>query len=141
MAPTREMNQLPVERPLSAHFMMSSCSEKAYIPTPFNTPQTVVIGRQASSAREGENPTIRRATRVFRSDNLSEKEKVHLRGGGPKKRRGGAASGTRKKSKADKKYEDVDQLLSDMKSPIFQQDADIKVNIFNLLLPAFTNIH
>ncbi|KAF7897747.1 uncharacterized protein EAF01_008713 [Botrytis porri] len=131
LAPTREMNQLPVERPLSAHFMISSCSDRAYVPTPFNTPRTA--SRRDShphlahdhSPRGEEKPAIRRvAPRVFSGD-LGEKDKVYLRGGGPKKRRGGAAGNARKKSKPDK-YADVDHLLSDFKSPIFQEDANVK---------------
>ncbi|KAI9641355.1 hypothetical protein NHQ30_010157 [Ciborinia camelliae] len=134
LAPTREMNQLPVERPLSAHFMISSCSERAYIPTPFNTPRTATRREshlpEASSARGNEKPALKKVAPRLRGGGLSEKEKVYLRGGGPKKRRGGIACGARKKPKSDK-YADVGQLLSDFKSPIFQEDANIKVrNIF-----------
>ncbi|TGO24767.1 hypothetical protein BPAE_0095g00230 [Botrytis paeoniae] len=131
LAPTREMNQLPAERPLSAHFMISSCSERAYVPTPFNTPRTA-SGREShphlaqdSSPRGEEKPAIGRVAPRLLSDDLGEKEKVYLRGGGPKKRRGGAAGNARKKPKPDK-YADVDHLLSDFKSPIFQEDANIK---------------
>ncbi|TGO53020.1 hypothetical protein BCON_0131g00190 [Botryotinia convoluta] len=131
LAPTREMNQLPAERPLSAHFMISSCSDRAYVPTPFNTPRTA-SGRdshphlaQDSSPRGEEKPTIRRVAPRLLSDDLGEKEKVYLRGGGPKKRRGGTAGNARKKPKPDK-YADVDHLISDFKSPIFQEDANIK---------------
>ncbi|TGO69021.1 hypothetical protein BOTNAR_0016g00160 [Botryotinia narcissicola] len=131
LAPTREMNQLPAERPLSDHFMISSCSDRAYVPTPFNTPRTA-SGREShphlardSSPRGEEKSTIRRgAPRIFSGD-LGEKERVHLRGGGPKKRRGAAAGNARKKPKPDK-YADVDHLLSDFKSPIFQEDTNIK---------------
>ncbi|PQE09496.1 asx domain-containing protein [Rutstroemia sp. NJR-2017a BVV2] len=52
-------------------------------------------------------------------------EKVHLSGGGPKRRRGGAVGGARKKGKADM-FDDVDALLSDIKSPIFKETANIK---------------
>ncbi|KAF7944189.1 hypothetical protein EAE96_010591 [Botrytis aclada] len=130
LAPTREVNQLPAERPLSAHFMISSCSDRAYVPTPFNTPRNA-SGReshphlQSSSPRGEEKPTIRRPAPLILGGGLVEEEKVHLRGGGPKKRRGGVAGNARKKPKSDK-YADVDQLMSDFKSPIFQEDANIK---------------
>ncbi|THV50542.1 hypothetical protein BGAL_0146g00180 [Botrytis galanthina] len=131
LAPTSEMNQLPAGRPLSDHFMISSCSDRAYVPTPFNTPRTA-SGREShphlaqdSSLRGEEKSTIRRVAPRILSVDLGEKKKVHLRGGGPKKRRGAAAGNARKKPKPDK-YADVDHLLSDFKSPIFQEDANIK---------------
>ncbi|ATZ58447.1 hypothetical protein BCIN_16g02240 [Botrytis cinerea B05.10] len=132
LAPTREMSQFPGERPLSAHFMISSCSDKAYVPTPFNTPRTASRREshphlaQASSPRREEKPTLRGAApRLRGGGGVGENEKVYLRGGGPKKRRGAAAGNGRKKPKPDK-YADVDHLLSDFKSPIFQEDANIK---------------
>ncbi|KAA8563882.1 hypothetical protein EYC84_011896 [Monilinia fructicola] len=128
----REKKQFPGERPLSSHFMMSSCSNKAYIPTPFNTPHTGTEPEshlpEASSARGAPKPVLKKVAPSLCGGNPSEKDKVHLRGGGPKKRRGAAAVGSRKKAKQDK-YSDVDQLLSDFKSPIFQEDANIKAVI------------
>ncbi|KAF7865943.1 hypothetical protein EAF04_006107 [Stromatinia cepivora] len=127
LAPTRERDQLPVEKPLSTHFMISSCSDRAYVPTPFNTPRTATRREshlpKASFTTGEENPTIKKVAPHLRGGSLAEK--VYLRGGGPKRRRGGAAGGARKKSKSDK-YADVDQLLSDFKSPIFKEDAKIK---------------
>ncbi|TEY84143.1 hypothetical protein BOTCAL_0020g00180 [Botryotinia calthae] len=131
LAPTREMNQFPAERPLSAHFMISSCSDRAYVPTPFNTPRTASRREshphlaQASSPRRQEKPTFRGVAPRLRGDGLGENEKVYPRGGGPKKRCGGAAGNARKKPKPDK-YADVGHLLSDFKSPIYQEDANIK---------------
>lgn len=141
------MNQLPAGRLLSDHFMISSCSDRAYVPTPFNTPRTV-SGReshphlaQGSSLRGEEKTTIRRVAPRILSGDLGEKKRVHLRGGGPKKRRGAAAGNARKKPKPDK-YADVDHLLSDFKSPIFQEDANIKVtNDFRLFLPHLTDFY
>ncbi|ESZ92971.1 hypothetical protein SBOR_6637 [Sclerotinia borealis F-4128] len=127
---TREINQLPVERPLSGHFMISSCSDRAYIPTPFNTPRTVTVREshlpKASSSRGNEKPALKKVATRLPGDGSSEKP--YLRGGGPKKRLGGAAGGARKKPKPDK-YADIDQLLSDFKSPIFQANANIKAVI------------
>lgn len=140
----QEKKQFPGERPLSSHFMMSSCSNKAYIPTPFNTPHTGTEPEshlpEASSARGAPKPVLKKVAPSLCGGNPSEKDKVHLRGGGPKKRRGAAAVGSRKKAKQDK-YSDVDQLLSDFKSPIFQEDANIKVSKINLCFTAITDIH
>ncbi|KAB8291602.1 hypothetical protein EYC80_006402 [Monilinia laxa] len=128
----RGKKQFPGERPLSSHFMMSSCSNKAYISTPFNTPRTRNGSEshlpEASSTRGASKPVLKKVVPSLRGGGLSEKDKVYLRGGGSKKRRGGAAGGTRKKAKQDK-YSDVDQLLSDFKSPIFQEHANIKAVI------------
>lgn len=127
LAPTREREQLPVERPLSPHFMISSCSNRADVPTPFNTPRTDT--RQdshilkASSNKGEEKLALKEVTPHLHGDRLADK--AHLRGGGPKRRRGGAAGRSRKKSKSDQ-YADVDQLLSDSKSPIFKGNANIK---------------
>lgn len=130
---------------------MSSCSEKLFVPTPFNTPQAVIRRESrvsgATATVNGEVAKLRTATprmfggQVSESDEAhlrgggmddsvhlrrGESAKVYLRGGGPKKRRGGTISGGRKKAKIDK-YADVDVLMSDFKSPIFQEDVNIKV--------------
>ncbi|CAD6445015.1 eec09304-bc5d-48c9-9b00-ced93689fa13 [Sclerotinia trifoliorum] len=127
LSPTRERDQFPVERPLSTQFINSSCSSRAYVPMPFNTPRTAL--RQdsnlpkASSNKGEEKLTFKKVAPHLHGDGLAGK--AHLRGGGIKRRRGGAAGRSFKKSKSDK-FADVDQLLSDSKSPIFKGDANIK---------------
>ncbi|RAL63596.1 hypothetical protein DID88_003640 [Monilinia fructigena] len=106
----RRKKQFPGERPLSG------TGSESYLP-------------EASSARGTPKPVLKKAAPNLRGG-LSENNKVYFCGGGPKKRRGGVAGGTRKKTKQDK-YSDVDQLLSDSKSPIFQEHANIKAVIYH----------
>ncbi|QSZ29460.1 hypothetical protein DSL72_003974 [Monilinia vaccinii-corymbosi] len=124
--------QFPGERPLSDHFKISSCSERAYVPTPYNTPRTAARREyhlpEASSAREEAKPVLKKVAARLRGGGSTKNEKVYLRGGGPKKRRGGAVGNSRRKKAKKDKYSDVDQLLSDFKSPIFEEDANIKAS-------------
>jgi hypothetical protein len=105
--------------PLHGHYRISSCSAKSYIPTPYNSP-----GCSPEKARPKSN-TINADGKPTTSSPLYT-EKVRLRGGGAKRRRGGAVGSARKRGKADM-YDDVDTLLSDIKSPIFKEHANIKV--------------
>ncbi|KAM3073533.1 hypothetical protein ACMFMG_004573 [Clarireedia jacksonii] len=113
---------------LHSHYGISSCSGKSYIPTSYNSP-----GCSSERARP-RNDQINHHSAIGQSlkddakptiSSLLSIKKVHLRGGGPKRRRGGSTGGARKRGKADM-YDDINILLSDTKSPIFQEDANIK---------------
>ncbi|PQE13850.1 asx domain-containing protein [Rutstroemia sp. NJR-2017a BBW] len=102
---------------LHGQYKIPSCSGKSIIPT-YNSP-----GCSSETARPS-GSMINADGQPTTSSSLWT-ERVHLSGGGPKKRRGGAAGGTRKRGKADM-YDDVETLLSDIKSPIFTETANIK---------------